>query len=76
MINNRREHSLHKLCSRTGSFPSFLSKYFVTKFSKPMEKVLDPFSGKGTLPLEACLGKRVGIGNDLSPEASYSLMPR
>lgn len=68
-INNRREHSLHKLCSRIGSFPSVLAQYFVTKFSKPMERVFDPFSGKGTMPLEACLNERVGIGNDLSPEA-------
>jgi DNA modification methylase len=68
-ITNVREHSLHKLCSRTGSFPSFLAQYFVTKFSKPLQRVLDPFSGKGTTPLEACLNNRVGIGNDLSPEA-------
>lgn len=31
--------------------------------------MLDPFSGKGTAPLEACLSERIGIGNDLAPEA-------
>ena len=31
--------------------------------------MLDPFSGKGTAPLEACISGRIGIGNDLAPEA-------
>lgn len=61
--------SLHRLCSRTGSFPPALAYYFVVKYSRPGDLVLDPFSGKGTTPLEACLNGRVGIGNDLSPEA-------
>jgi len=34
--------------------------------------VLDPFSGTGTAPLQACLDGRIGIGNDISPEA-YAL---
>lgn len=64
-----RGSSLHTLCSRTGSFPPALAHYFVKKYSKRGATVLDPFSGKGTLPLEACLNGRIGIGNDLSPEA-------
>lgn len=39
------------------------------KCSRLGDVVLDPFSGKGTAPLEACLNGRIGIGNDLSPEA-------
>jgi len=31
--------------------------------------VLDVFSGTGTAPLQACLDGRVGLGNDISPEA-------
>lgn len=61
--------SLHRICSRTGSFPPSLAYYFIMKYSKPGDKVLDPFSGKGTAPLEACLNNRIGIGNDLAPEA-------
>jgi len=61
--------SLHRICSRTGSFPPSLAYYFIIKYSKTGDKVLDPFSGKGTAPLEACLNGRIGIGNDLSPEA-------
>ena len=61
--------ALHRICSRTGSFPPALAYYFIMKYSRLGDIVLDPFSGKGTAPLEACLNGRIGIGNDLSPEA-------
>lgn len=61
--------SLHSLCSRTGSFPPALAHYYIMKYSRPGDTVLDPFSGKGTAPLEACRTGRVGVGNDLAPEA-------
>ena len=61
--------ALHRICSRTGSFPPALAYYFVMKYSRVGDVVLDPFSGKGTAPLEACLNGRIGVGNDLSPEA-------
>ncbi|MEM2910403.1 MAG: DNA methyltransferase [Nitrososphaerota archaeon] len=61
--------NLHRICSRTGSFPPALAHYFVKRYSRRGDVVLDPFSGKGTLPLEACLNGRIGIGNDLAPEA-------
>ena len=61
--------ALHRICSRTGSFPPALAYYFVMKYSRIGDVVLDPFSGKGTAPLEACLNGRIGVGNDLSPEA-------
>lgn len=35
----------------------------------PGDIVLDIFSGTGTAPLQACLDGRLGIGNDISPEA-------
>ena len=66
---HRWGHSLHKMCSRTGSFPPSLARYFIEKFSSPNQRILDSFSGKGTVPLESCLAGRIGIGNDLSPEA-------
>ncbi|MEM1947090.1 MAG: DNA methyltransferase [Candidatus Caldarchaeum sp.] len=61
--------SLHRIMSRTGSFPPALARWVVEKFSDRGQVVLDPFSGKGTAPLEACLSGRVGVGNDLAPEA-------
>ncbi|MEM2130251.1 MAG: DNA methyltransferase [Candidatus Bathyarchaeia archaeon] len=68
-VKNGWQHSLHNMCSRTGSFPPSLARYFIEGFSEKGQKILDPFSGKGTAPLEACLCGRIGIGNDASPEA-------
>lgn len=62
-------HSLHSMASRSGSFPPALANYFIENFSKPGDRILDPFSGKGTTALEACLNSRVGIGLDVAPEA-------
>lgn len=61
--------SLHRIMSRTGSFPPALARWVIEKFSDLGDVVFDPFSGKGTAPLEACLTNRVGVGNDLAPEA-------
>ncbi|MCS7137634.1 MAG: site-specific DNA-methyltransferase [Candidatus Caldarchaeum sp.] len=61
--------SLHRIMSRTGSFPPSLARWAVEKFSDRGDVVLDPFSGKGTAPLEACMARRIGVGNDLAPEA-------
>jgi len=38
-------------------------------YTNPGDVVLDVFSGTGTAPLQACLDGRIGIGNDISPEA-------
>jgi len=65
-------HSLHSMASRSGSFPPALTDYFIQRFSKPGDTVLDPFSGKGTTALQACLSGRLGIGVDVAPEA-YAL---
>ena len=62
-------HSLHGMASRSGSFPPALADFFIQKFSKPGDLVLDPFSGKGTTPLQACLRERCGVGVDIAPEA-------
>ena len=67
--NDSTRHSLHRLCSRICSFPPSLVRYFILKYSSPNDVVCDPFSGKGTLPLEALIQGRIGIGNDVSPEA-------
>jgi DNA modification methylase len=65
-------HSLHGMASRSGSFPAGLANYFIENFSQEKGLVLDPFSGKGTTALQACLTKRKGIGIDIAPEA-YAL---
>jgi len=69
--NARRpwRHSFHSICSRVASFPPPLTHYFIEAYTKPGDRVLDIFSGTGTAPLQACLDGRIGIGNDISPEA-------
>jgi len=62
-------HSLHTICPRIASFPPRLVHYFVSGFSRPGDRVLDLYSGKGTTVLEACLLGRKGIGNDIAPDA-------
>lgn len=62
-------HSLHHICTRICSFPPSLVRYFILNYSKKGDVVFDPFSGKGTLPLEALLNERIGWGNDVAPDA-------
>ena len=62
-------HSFHPMCSYLASFPAALSHAFIARYSRPGDVVLDPFSGRGTTPLQACAEGRVGGGNDLNPLA-------
>jgi DNA methylase len=62
-------HSLHPMCSYLASFPAALTHSFIARYSRPGDVVLDPFSGRGTTPLQACAEGRIGIGNDLNPFA-------
>jgi site-specific DNA-methyltransferase (adenine-specific) len=57
-------NNLHSLCSYMAMFPPSIPHYFIQKYSKEGDVVLDPFSGRGTTSLEACTQGRIGIGND------------
>ncbi|MBI5515868.1 MAG: hypothetical protein HY909_18955 [Deltaproteobacteria bacterium] len=70
LLGPRYGHVLHSLCSYMGSFPPGLPRYFIEQFTEPGDTVLDPFSGRGTTALEACLAGRVGLGVDLNPLAA------
>lgn len=59
-------HSWHSLCSYHGKLKPAIAHFLVEQFTDPGDIVVDPLSGVGTIPLEACLQNRVGIGNDLS----------
>lgn len=67
--NRRWGNSFHSMCSYLAMFPPALPHYFIKQFTQPGDVVFDPFSGRGTTPLEACLNGRIGIGNDLNPLA-------
>jgi site-specific DNA-methyltransferase (adenine-specific) len=62
-------HSFHPMCSYLASFPAGLAHAFIARYTRPGDVVLDPFSGRGTTPLQACAEGRVGAGNDLNPFA-------
>jgi len=57
------------MCSYLAMFPPGIPRYFIEQFTELGDIVLDPFSGRGTAPLEACVSSRVGIGIDLNPLA-------
>lgn len=62
-------HGLHSLCSYMAMFPPAVPHTFVEWLTDPGDVVYDPFSGRGTTPLEACLMGRVGLGSDMNPLA-------
>lgn len=68
-ISSRWGHSMHTMCSYHGMFPAKVAHHFIQRYSHPGEVVLDPFSGRGTTPLQARAEGRRAICNDLSPLA-------
>jgi DNA methylase len=50
-------------------FPAKVAHYFIQRYSKPGDIILDPFSGRGTTTLQARVEGRRGISNDLNPLA-------
>lgn len=57
---------VHSMCSYQGKMKPALAHHLVKCFSSPGDVVLDPFSGAGTIPLEACRMGRRGYGIDIS----------
>ena len=62
-------HPFHPMCSYMAMFPPRIPHYFIQRFTRPGDRVLDPFSGRGTTPTQACVEGRVGIASDLNPLA-------
>jgi site-specific DNA-methyltransferase (adenine-specific) len=50
-------------------FPPQIPHVFIRWLTDPGDIVYDPFSGRGTAPLEACRMGRVGLGSDANPLA-------
>lgn len=68
-VSPRWGHSMHTMCSYHGMFPAKVAHYFIQRYSRPGELVLDPFSGRGTTALQARVHGRQPVCNDLSPLA-------
>ena len=62
-------HPLHSLCSYFAMFPPKVPYVFIRWLTEAGDVVYDPFSGRGTAPLEACRMGRVGMGSDANPLA-------
>ena len=71
----RQGHSLHEISYRA-CFKSQLPEYFIQRYTKPGDSVLDPFMGRGTTPLQAHLMGRVGHGSDANPLCLMLARPR
>jgi hypothetical protein len=65
-------HPFHFFVSYPSKLKPSIAYFLVKLFTKEGEKVLDPFSGVGTIPFEACCQGRVGIGSDISPVAYHA----
>ena len=60
-------HALHPMCTYLGSLPAALAHDLIARWSRPGDVVLDPFCGRGTVPLQASLERRIGVGIDRNP---------
>jgi len=63
-------HAFHPMCTYLGAFPAALAHALVARYSRPGDVVLDPFCGRGTVPLQACVERRIGVGGDANPLAA------
>lgn len=63
-------HPWHSICSYHGKLKPSIAHFLISTFTDVGDTVLDPLCGVGTIPFEASLQGRIGIGNDLS-ELAY-----
>jgi len=61
--------ALHPMCTYLGSLPAAVAHDLIARWSRPGDVVIDPFCGRGTVPLQASLERRVGVGIDRNPLA-------
>jgi hypothetical protein len=71
----RAAHSLHEISYRA-CFKPQLPRFFIDRLTEPGAVVYDPFSGRGTTPLEAALAGRVPVACDVNPLSAMLLEPR
>lgn len=64
-------HNVHSLCSYQGKLKPSIAHHLIKTFVPEGGKVLDPFSGVGTIPFEAALNGVQSYGIDISIPAYY-----
>ena len=57
---------LHSVCSYQAKMKPALAHHLIAAFSQENDVILDPFSGSGTIPFEASLMGRTGLGMDIA----------
>jgi DNA methylase len=62
-------HPLHSLCSYFAMFPPQVPAVFIQWLSNAGDTVYDPFSGRGTVALEAARTGRIAFAADANPLA-------
>jgi hypothetical protein len=65
----KNESTLHQLSPYIGKLKSSIAASLVSQFTSKGDLIYDPFSGSGTVALEAWAANRRVIANDLSPYA-------
>ncbi|MBW8041185.1 MAG: SAM-dependent methyltransferase [Planctomycetes bacterium] len=69
-------NSLHSLCSYQGKLKPAIAHFLIKTMTNQGDRILDPFSGAGTIPLEACLQARFGHGVDINPLAHVNTLAK
>lgn len=64
-----KESTLHQLSPYIGKIKSNITKELILTYTKPYDTIFDPFSGSGTVALEALTLNRNTIANDINPYA-------
>jgi len=71
----RQASSIHEISYRA-CFKPQLPQFFIQLLSSDNDVVYDPFSGRGTTPIEAALLGRQVISNDINPLSEILTRPR
>lgn len=69
LLNTSSNYSTHGIHSYTAKFIPHIPRYFIKKYTKKKDVVLDPFAGSGTTLLEANILGRNSLGIDINPLA-------
>lgn len=64
----KRHYGVHPYFTRR---PYNVVRRYIEHYSRPGERVLDPFGGSGVTAIEAFLTNRTGIQNDINPLANF-----
>ena len=71
----RAASRLHEVSYRA-CFKPQLPRFFVERFTRPGDRVYDPFMGRGTTLVEAALLGRIPLGCDINPLSCLLVRPR